>query len=112
MRMLFLLAPILFVAKPAFAETQEERDARRSSYIAGLSCSLISQGQPMTIRYLEGGTGRLEWQEDDVALSWSIKNDIFCVQATGGDKSCSNLGAKTSPNEEQQFKDEFAKSCM
>ena len=102
----------LTMATNAIAETQAERDARRSSYIAGLSCSFISSGQPMTVRYNAGGTGRLEWQEDDAALSWSIEKDVFCVQATGGRKSCSNLGSNVAPNEEETFKKQFLKSCM
>lgn len=110
---IFAAATVLAaLSNHAVAETQAERDVRRSGYIAGTSCSIISNGQPMTIRYLAGGIGRIEWQEDDAALEWSIKNDTFCVHVLGGEKSCSNLGAASSPNEEAEFKAEFAKSCM
>ena len=112
MRFLFSITALILIASVAKAETQAERDDRRSSYIAGVSCSLVSQGQAMTVRYLEGGTGRVEWQEDDVALKWSVEKDVFCVQVTGGEKSCANLGAETSPNEEADFKREFAKNCF
>ncbi len=105
-------AALLGIVGPASAETQAERDARRSGYISGFTCSKVSRGQPITIRYFEGGMGRIEWQEDDAALTWSIKKDVFCVQVTGAERHCADMGAETSANEEAEFEEELNKSCM
>ncbi len=99
-------------AGTANAETQAERDGRRSGFIAGFSCSVVAQGQPMTIRYFEGGTGRVEWQEDDAAVTWSIEKDMFCIQVTGAERQCSDLGAAASANEEAEFEKELNKICL
>ncbi len=106
------LAALFGIVGSASAETQAERDARRSGYIAGFTCSKVSHGQPITIRYFEGGIGRIEWQEDDAALSWSIKKDVFCVQVTGAERHCADMGVATSANEEAGFEEELNKSCL
>lgn len=96
----------------ALAETQAERDERRESYIAGFSCSLVVRGQAVTVRYVDGGTGRLEWQEDDIAFKWSVKNDQLCSQVIGSEERCSNLGSTSSPNEKEELQKALGKNCF
>lgn len=112
MRLISLTASILLAAAAAKAETQTERDERRSSYIAGFSCSLVVRGQPITVRYSNGGAGRMEWQEDDIAFQWSVKEDQFCTQVIGGEKRCSDLGSETSLNEKEEFQKALGKNCF
>ena len=96
----------------ALAETQAERDARRTGYVNGFSCSMVVRGQPIVIRYREGGIGRMEWQEDDVALEWRIEKDQFCVKVTAGREKCSTLRASSPPDEEAEFMAWLSQNCL
>lgn len=112
MRQIFLAAAVLAATPAAHAETQTERDERRASYITGFSCSMVVRGQPVTVRYSKGGAGRIEWQEDDTAFRWSVKEDQLCMQITGAEKRCSSLGSETSPNEKEEFQKALAENCF
>ena len=112
MKRLSMTVAVLLAAFAAKAETQAERDEVRASYFAGFSCSTIIRGQAMTIRYLPGGIGRIEFQEDDIAMKWRVKNDQFCRQVGTSQERCWNLGSKTSPNERETFQTALRKNCL
>lgn len=112
MRILLLTVAILLAASAVKAETQAERDELRASYFAGFSCSTIIRGQPMTIRYLAGGIGRIEFQEDDIAMKWRVKGDRFCRQVGTTEERCWDLGSKSSPSEKDEVQAALRKNCL
>lgn len=112
MRLISATLAILLMSFTAHAETQAERDELRASYFAGFSCSTIIRGQPMTIRYLAGGTGRIEYQEDDIAMKWRVKDDNFCRRIGTSEEKCWNLGSKSSPTEREEVQKALRKNCL
>ena len=113
--MRFLLAIALalpFTTQTAKAETQAERDERRAGYFSGFSCSTIIRGQAMTIRYLDGGIGRIEFQEDDIAMKWRVKDDRFCRQIGTSEERCWNLGSKSPADEKEKMQAVLRKNCL
>lgn len=105
----FALPLTPFTAK---AETQAERDERRAGYFAGFSCSTIVRGQAMTIRCLEGGIGRIEFQEDDIAMKWRVKDDRFRRQIGTSEERCWNLGSKSPTDEKGKVQTALRKNCL
>ncbi len=105
-------ATLALSSASTLAETQAERDERRASYFAGFSCSTVVRGQAMTIRYLEGGIGRIEFQEDDIAMKWRVKNDKFCRQVRNNEERCWDLGSESPPDEKEKVEATLRKNCL
>lgn len=112
MRIILLSVAILAAAYTANAETQAERDELRASYFAGFSCSTVIRGQAMTIRYQKGGIGRIEFQEDDIAMKWRVKDDKFCRKIETSEEQCWDLGSEVSANEREEVQVALRKNCL
>ncbi len=113
MKLTALAVSVLAVlTQTATAETQAERDARRTSYIVGVTCSIMWAGQPGQIDFSADGVGEISHHEDGLNFEWWVREDKYCFQFQGDEPNCSTWPSRDIGDEKNKIVKAVTSECF
>ncbi|MEM7269123.1 MAG: hypothetical protein AAF401_07705 [Pseudomonadota bacterium] len=108
---LILALLIALGATPALAETQSERDARRTGCIEGFSCwKTASGGYQTRFVFEKNGAGEIYNSAGGMPLRWKVQADTLCITVNGTER-CNDLPNRDTGDEEEKFKTFMGRIC-